>query len=73
MRSKSLILICAFTLVSSPLWASASSDSIERLQMSSDVLGAIMHTPDKGILEGVLSSAKCIVVVPHLVKGGFVF
>lgn len=73
MRSKSLVLICAFTLVSSPLWASAHSDSIERLQMSSDVLRSIVQTPDKGIPEEVLSSAKCIVVVPHLVKGGFVF
>jgi lipid-binding SYLF domain-containing protein len=73
MRSKSLVLMCAFTLVSSPLWASAYSDSIERLQMSSDVLRSIVQTPDKGIPEEVLSSAKCIVVVPHLVKGGFVF
>jgi SH3 domain-containing YSC84-like protein 1 len=73
MRSKSVLLMCAFTLVSSPLWASAYSDSIERLQMSSDVLRSIVQTPDKGIPEEVLSSAKCIVVVPHLVKGGFVF
>lgn len=73
MKNKSLLLICAFTLASSPLWASAHSDSIERLQMSSDVLRSIVQTPDKGIPEEVLSSAKCIVVVPHLVKGGFVF
>lgn len=73
MRTKSLLLISAFTLVSSPLWASAHSDSIERLQMSSDVLRSIVQTPDKGIPEEVLSAAKCIVVIPHLVKGGFVF
>ena len=73
MRSKSLVLISAFTLLSSPLWASAHSDSIERLQMSSDVLRSIVQTPDKGIPEEVLSSAKCIVVIPHLIKGGFVF
>src|SRR6185437_11142281 len=72
MRIKSLIVLCAVTLVSSPLWASAHSDSIQRLQMSSDVLRSIVETPDKGIPEEVLSSAKCIVVVPHLVKGGFV-
>lgn len=72
MRIKSLIVICAFTLASSPLWASAHSDSIQRLQMSSDVLRSIVETPDKGIPEEVLSSAKCIVVIPHLVKGGFV-
>ena len=32
-----------------------------------------MATPDKGIPEEVLSSAKCIVVVPDLIKGGFIF
>jgi SH3 domain-containing YSC84-like protein 1 len=29
--------------------------------------------PDKGIPEEVLEHAKCIAVVPHMVKGGFVF
>ena len=32
-----------------------------------------MATPDKGIPEEVLSNAKCIVVVPDLIKGGFIF
>jgi lipid-binding SYLF domain-containing protein len=68
----SVLLVGALALASSNLWASANSDSIERLQMSSDVLHAIVNTPDKGIPEEVLSAAKCIVVIPHLVKGGFV-
>jgi lipid-binding SYLF domain-containing protein len=71
-KNKFLLLICACTLLSSPLWASAHGDTIERLQMSSDVLRSIVQTPDKGIPEEVLSSAKCIVVIPHLIKGGFV-
>jgi lipid-binding SYLF domain-containing protein len=32
-----------------------------------------MATPDKGIPEEVLSNAKCILVVPNLIKGGFIF
>jgi lipid-binding SYLF domain-containing protein len=36
------------------------------------VLNEIMATPDKGIPEEILSSAKCIAVVPSLIKGGFV-
>jgi lipid-binding SYLF domain-containing protein len=32
-----------------------------------------MEAPDKGIPEEVLSGAKCIVVLPHLMKGGFIF
>ncbi len=32
-----------------------------------------MAAPDKGIPEEVLEHAKCLAVVPHMVKGGFVF
>lgn len=52
---------------------SAREDSVDRLQRSVTVLHAIMATPDKGIPEEVLSNAKCILVVPDLIKGGFVF
>jgi lipid-binding SYLF domain-containing protein len=31
-----------------------------------------MATPDKGIPEEVLNGAKCILVVPNLIKGGFI-
>jgi lipid-binding SYLF domain-containing protein len=37
------------------------------------VLHEIMSAPDKGIPEEVLEHAKCIAVVPHLLKGGFIF
>ena len=52
---------------------SARQDSVKRLDSSVDVLHAVMGAPDKGIPEEVLSNAKCIVVVPNLIKGGFVF
>ena len=52
--------------------ASAREDSIERLQMATGVLTQIMDAPDKGIPEEVLDNAKCVLVVPHLVKGGFI-
>jgi lipid-binding SYLF domain-containing protein len=69
----SLCLVGAFALTAVNLSAtSGREDSIERLHMASDTLVAMINTPDKGIPEEVLSNAKCIVVVPHLVKGGFV-
>jgi len=37
------------------------------------VLREIMAAPDKGIPEEVLDHAKCVAVVPHMIKGGFVF
>jgi lipid-binding SYLF domain-containing protein len=52
--------------------ASAKEDSVERLKMSAEVLKALMEAPDKGVPEEVVDNSKCIVVVPHLVKGGFI-
>jgi SH3 domain-containing YSC84-like protein 1 len=73
MKLTSLLFIGAFTLANGSLWAGTGhQDSIERLQMSSEVLHALMIAPDKGIPEEVMSSAKCIVVDPNLVKGGFI-
>jgi lipid-binding SYLF domain-containing protein len=73
MKITSLLLAGALTLANGNLWAaSGHQDTIDRLQMSTDVVHSIMSAPDKGIPEEVMNDAKCIVVVPHLVKGGFV-
>jgi SH3 domain-containing YSC84-like protein 1 len=70
----SLLLMSFIGLVGTFAWAgSAREDSVARLQSSVEVLHAIMATPDKGIPEEVLSNAKCILVVPDLIKGGFIF
>ena len=70
----SLLLMTFVGLVGTYAWAgSAREDTVDRLQNSVDVLHAIMSTPDKGIPEEVLSNAKCILVVPDLIKGGFIF
>ncbi|MBV9573463.1 MAG: lipid-binding SYLF domain-containing protein [Acidobacteriales bacterium] len=67
-------MISFVSLAATQAWAgSARQDSVERLRNSVEVLHAIMNTPDKGIPEEVLSNAKCIAVVPHLVKAGFIF
>lgn len=55
-------------------WAGEQKKDVsERLQMAADVLSQMSAAPDKGIPQEVLDSAKCIAVVPHLVKGGFIF
>jgi lipid-binding SYLF domain-containing protein len=73
MKVTSLLVVGALALTAANLSAaSGHQDSIERLSMASDTLTAMVNTPDKGIPEEVLSNAKCIVVIPHLVKGGFV-
>jgi SH3 domain-containing YSC84-like protein 1 len=60
-------------MVGTYAFGTAHSDTVERLQSSVEVLHSIMATPDKGIPEEVLADAKCMVVVPHLIKGGFIF
>jgi SH3 domain-containing YSC84-like protein 1 len=68
-----LVVLSLSGLLGNLAWAgSAREDSTKRLQNSADVLQEITAAPDKGIPEEVLGDAKCIVVVPHLVKGGFI-
>jgi SH3 domain-containing YSC84-like protein 1 len=71
---KKLIVFLLVSCLGSLAWAGEQKkDVTERLQMATDVLSQMTSAPDKGIPEEVLDSAKCIAVVPHLVKGGFIF
>jgi len=73
-KTISLVLMSLMGVFGSYAWAgSAREDTDARLRSSVDVLHSIMATPDKGIPEEVLSNAKCILVVPNLIKGGFIF
>jgi SH3 domain-containing YSC84-like protein 1 len=72
-KTISLLLMSFMGMAGTYAWAgSASEDSVARLQSSVEVLQAIMATPDKGIPEEVLNDAKCILVIPNLIKGGFI-
>src|SRR5579862_6034138 len=44
------------------------SDIAKRIDASAKVLNEIMATPDKAIPDKVMSSAKCIAVIPSMVK-----
>lgn len=73
-KTMSLLLMGVMGMFGTYAFASsAREDSVARLQSSVDVIHAIMATPDKGIPEEVLNDAKCILVVPNMIKGGFVF
>jgi SH3 domain-containing YSC84-like protein 1 len=60
-----------FTLVFCSL--SLAESAAGRAESAATVLNEIMSAPDKGIPEEILGSAKCVAVVPTLLKGGFVF
>lgn len=48
------------------------TDTELRLESATTVLNSIMNAPEKGIPEEVMSGAKCVAVVPHMLKGGFI-
>jgi len=71
---KKAITLAALLSLTSIGWAATDREaSIDRLDHAGSVLHEIMAAPDKGIPEEVLEHAKCIAVVPHMIKGGFVF
>src|SRR4051812_1603825 len=48
------------------------ADVLNRLTDSGKVLNELTNAPDQGIPENVLAKAKCVAIVPDMVKGGFV-
>jgi len=71
---KKLMTIAAILSMTSVCWAGSGREAtVDRLDHAGAVLHEIMSAPDRGIPEEVLEHAKCIAVVPHMLKGGFVF
>ncbi len=75
MKLKASILTLLITSVFACTMAIAEepSEQVKRMDASARVLDEIMGTPDKGIPEELLDSAKCVAVVPSMIKVGFVF
>jgi len=71
---KKLMTLAAVLSMTSIAWAGSNREATEdRLEHAGQVIHEIMAAPDKGIPQEVLEHAKCIAVVPHMLKGGFVF
>ncbi len=71
---KKLMFFCAMLSLGTLCWAgSGRQDAVDRLNNSATVLHEIMDAPDQRIPERIMRRAKCIAVIPHLMKGGFVF
>jgi lipid-binding SYLF domain-containing protein len=47
--------------------------AMARLDDAAKDLNELLSAPDKGIPEDVFKSAKCVAVVPSMIKGGFIF
>jgi lipid-binding SYLF domain-containing protein len=60
--------------VATTAWAAETPEDVQnRLDNATLVLHQIMAAPDNGIPQEVLEHAKCIAIVPHMIKGGLVF
>lgn len=71
---KKLMTLVAVLSFTSMGWAATDREATtDRLDHAGAVLHEIMSAPDKGIPEEVLEHAKCVAIVPHMLKGGFVF
>lgn len=66
-----LTAVLAVTL-SGPVWAASAKDSQERLDNSIEVLGEIINIPEQSIPPGLLRNAKGLIVIPHMLKAGFI-
>jgi lipid-binding SYLF domain-containing protein len=67
------VLAATFLATTMATAAEEPSEQVKRMDAAATVLDEIMGTPDKGIPEELLDSAKCVAVIPSMVKVGFVF
>jgi SH3 domain-containing YSC84-like protein 1 len=64
-------LVCFVTLTA--FASSDREDDVNRTQKAAQVFQEIMNTPDQGIPQDLLESAKCIAIIPGDVKFAFIF
>jgi SH3 domain-containing YSC84-like protein 1 len=70
------ILIVTLLLVGWVVPVLADSDrnhDVDRVRHATQVFGEMMGTPDKGIPQELLESAKCIAIIPGEKKAAFIF
>ena len=62
-------------LLATAAWAQSgpASADMERVHSASVILGQIMEAPDKAIPDGIMDGAKCIAIVPSMLKASFIF
>ena len=75
-----LIVVLVFTLCG---WAQTNSDNnnrddenskaMKRMDDAAADLNRLTNAPDNGIPDTILAKAKCVSIIPSLVKGGFIF
>jgi len=71
---KKLLLLAVVAMIPAGLWAQGDrANTVERVQAAGTVINEIMNAPDSRIPDEIFDSAKCIAVVPSMLKGAFLF
>jgi len=65
--------VVALVLAAGAMSLYGKDEDAQRLNRAAEVFQEMMATPDKGIPQELLNKAHCVVVVPGLKKGAFVF
>src|SRR5271169_814990 len=67
--------VALLVLVTTAAWAQsgARSAELDRIQSATTILSQIMEAPDKAIPDSIMSGAKCIAIVPSMLKVSFIF
>lgn len=73
MLKRILIIATLGLLATLTAVASDREDDVSRTNKSAQVFREIMNTPDQGIPQDLLNSAKCIAIIPGNVKFAFIF
>lgn len=70
-RWVTLSVISGALLLAPTLWGRATSTEQHRLQDAQSTLQAVLNAPDHGIPQGLLDHARCVIVMPNIVKAAF--
>jgi SH3 domain-containing YSC84-like protein 1 len=68
-----LVLVLALALASTPVFSQENSEIGDRVVRAAVVLKEIMDTPDKSIPQDLLDGCACVVIIPGMLRGAFVF
>jgi len=63
--------VILFSLVTMAAASERRDADLERIQTASTVLSQIMSAPDRGIPDSIMSGAKCIAIMPSMLKASF--
>lgn len=64
-----ILLVLVMTAIASE----RRDDDVDRVQTASIVLKQIMSAPDSAIPDSIMAGAKCIAIMPSMLKAGFIF